>query len=162
MKRILFVLPLIALLSLDSSNKVFPKVKVKDLSGNELNTSDLANGDKSFIVSLWATWCAPCKKELSAMAGKYEAWTKESDVKVYAISQDGARSAGRVKPYVEGTNWPFEVLIDSDGAITEALGVTSIPHSLIVDKDGNILYEHSGYEAGDEDELFAKLKEFNK
>ena len=161
MKRILLILPVLALLSLDSSYSKFPQVTVKDLAGKEVSTSSMNNGDKAFIVSLWATWCAPCKQELSAMAAKYEQWNKESSVKVYAISQDAARSAGRVKPYVENQKWPFEVLIDSEGKITKQLGVNSIPHSLIVDKDGNILHEHSGYGPGDEDEMFKLLKEYN-
>ena len=48
--------------------KKVPNAEVKDLQGKLLNTSTITNDGNPMIISFWATWCGPCKKELNAIA----------------------------------------------------------------------------------------------
>ncbi|HAA00264.1 MAG TPA: thiol:disulfide interchange protein, partial [Flavobacteriales bacterium] len=81
--------------SVDGNKRKVPAVKVKTLDGGTFNMADVANGGKPIVISFWATWCSPCKKELENMAEVYEDWQKETGVKIIAISIDDARNASK-------------------------------------------------------------------
>jgi cytochrome c biogenesis protein CcmG/thiol:disulfide interchange protein DsbE len=110
------------------------------------------------VISFWATWCAPCKKELNAIHEVYEDWQDETGVKVIAVSIDDARSATRVKPYVDAQGWEFEVLMDTNGDFKRSLNVNNVPQTFLVDGNGDIVWTHSGYSPGDEYELLEEIE----
>ena len=136
-----------------------PQVELKDLQGNSVNTSELNNDGKPFIVSFFATWCKPCNRELSAINEVYDEWQKETGVKLIAISIDQAQNVNKVKPLVDANGWKYEVLLDPNGEVRRAVGAQMIPFVLVLDKNKNIVYKHSGYADGSENELYEKVKE---
>jgi thiol-disulfide isomerase/thioredoxin len=134
-----------------------PDVKIKSLSGSELSFKSLGSGsDTAIIVSLWTTWCVPCIQELEIISDQYEERQKVTPFRFIAISIDDARTAQRVKPFVKGKGWPFEIFLDSNSDLKRALNINDVPHVLII-KKGKIVYQHNGYVAGNEEELFTKL-----
>jgi peroxiredoxin len=135
-----------------------PSVKLKDIDGNSVNTAELSNDGNPMVISFWATWCAPCKKELNAIHEVYEDWQDDTGVKVIAVSIDDARSATRVKPYVDAQGWEFEVLMDTNGDFKRSLNVNNVPQTFLVDGNGDIVWTHSGYSPGDEDELLEEIE----
>ncbi|MFT5844973.1 MAG: cytochrome c biogenesis protein CcmG/thiol:disulfide interchange protein DsbE [Saprospiraceae bacterium] len=142
---------------MDGGSKI-PSVKLKDIDGNSVNTAELSNDGKPMVISFWATWCAPCKKELNAIHEVYEDWQDETGVKVIAVSIDDARSATRVKPYVDAQGWEFEVLMDTNGDFKRSLNVNNVPQTFLVDGNGDIVWTHSGYSPGDEYELLEEIE----
>jgi peroxiredoxin len=66
-----------------------------------------------------------------------------------------------VKPLVDQLGWPYEVLLDPNSELKRALGVQLIPYTLIVDGDGKIVYKHSGYVDGEEEELLEEIKKIS-
>ena len=50
------------------------------------------------------------------------------------------------------------VLMDTNGDFKRAMGVNNVPHTFLVDKDGNIVYSHNNYAAGDEEKLYEEIK----
>lgn len=147
--------------TLSSAQGKLPNVMVQNLEGKKVDFRTLSNNGKPIIVNFWATWCAPCKKELSAIAEKYADWQSETGVKLVAVSIDDARTSARVKPYVSGQDWEYEVYLDPNGDLKRALNVNNVPHTFLINGDGEIVYQHNNYEPGDENELYRKVKELS-
>ncbi|WCO01095.1 TlpA family protein disulfide reductase [Psychroserpens ponticola] len=140
---------------------VLPKMQIENLNGDNISLEDISKDDQLVIVSLWATWCVPCKNELDAISDVYEEWVEETNVKLYAISVDDARTVKRVKPLVSGKDWSYEILLDTNSDLKRQLNAPTIPLTLLV-KNNKILFRHSGYTPGSEDELYEKILEFSK
>ncbi len=144
------------------NGKKIPSVVVKTTDGSKMNTGEFSNDGKPYIINFWATWCAPCKKELDNISEKYSEWQKETGVKIIAISIDDTRTSSKVGTTVESKGWEFEVFLDENKDFARAMNVGNPPFTFLVDGNGNIVYEHIGYSEGDEDELYEKVKELSK
>lgn len=130
-----------------------PSTTLKTLSGSNTTLKEIAAVDDLIVVSLWATWCVPCKNELDAVAEVYDDWVSETGVKYYAVSIDDSRTAKRVKPMINGKGWEFEILLDENSDLKRVFGVSTVPFTIII-KSGEIVYKHTGYTPGYEDELY--------
>lgn len=128
-----------------------PSVEIKDLEGNVFNTSDIQNDGSPIILDFWATWCKPCIKELMALDENYDDWQEETGVKIFIFSVDDSRSMNNVAPFVNGKGWEFEAYLDPNSDFKRALGIVDVPHTFILDGDGNIVHEHTAYTEGDEE-----------
>jgi cytochrome c biogenesis protein CcmG/thiol:disulfide interchange protein DsbE len=136
--------------------KKLPSVSLKDMNGKSVNTSSLGL-DGPIIVSFWATWCAPCKKELNTIHDLYEDWQEETGVTLVAVSIDDEKTKSQVPVYVNGKAWEYMVLMDPNGDFKRAMGVNNVPHTFLIDRDGNIVYSHNNYAPGDEEKLYKEL-----
>jgi len=135
-----------------------PDVKIKNLNGQEINFKSLGGGnDTAVVVNLWATWCIPCIQELESINDQYADRQKETPFKIIAVSIDDARTSSRVRSFVKGKGWSFDIYLDANSDLKRALNVIDVPHVLII-KNGKIVYQHNGYLPGNEEELFEKLK----
>jgi hypothetical protein len=94
---------------------------------------------------------------LESINDQYADRQKETPFKVIAISIDDARTSARVKSFVKGKGWTFDIYLDPNSDLKRALNVNEVPHVLII-KNGKIVYQHNGYLPGNEEELFEKLK----
>ncbi len=146
----------------ESQNTNLPSVNIKTLDGQTVNFQSLTNNGKPMIISFWALWCKPCKKELDAFNENYEDWQEKTGVKIYAISIDDARSTAKVMPFVSGKDWEFEVLLDPNSDLKRAMNVNMIPHTFLIDGNGKIVYQHTSYYEGSEYELFELVKKVAK
>ncbi|MAM04768.1 MAG: hypothetical protein CMD06_02285 [Flavobacteriales bacterium] len=142
-----------------SQENTLPSVLVKTLEGNSFNIQNISNKNNPIVISFWATWCKPCKKELNNIAEVYEEWQDETNVKLIAISIDDARSVSKVAPYVNASDWEYEIYLDSNGDLKRALGVSTVPHTFLLNNKKQIIWQHKGYIDGDEEKLFEKIKE---
>ena len=138
-----------------------PQVTLKDINGKAVRLDTLSNGGKPIIIDFFATWCKPCNRELSAISEVYDEWQQETGVRLIAVSIDQAHHINKVKPLVDQLGWPYEVLLDPNSELKRALGVQLIPYTLIVDGNGKIVYKHSGYVDGEEEELLEEIKKIS-
>ena len=163
MKETLFVLIFISSLSLVAQEKLngFPSVDIKNIEGKIINTDEFDNGGKPIIVSFWATWCKPCAKELDAISEVYDEWQDETGVKLLAISIDDARNTAKIAPFANGKDWPYEVYLDANSDLKRALNVNAIPHTFLLNGKKEIVWQHTSYFDGDEDELFEEIQKLH-
>lgn len=159
MKLLIFVI-CITSFNLFSQNRV-SKVQLKDLNGNTFFTDSLGFSGP-IIFSFWATWCAPCKRELTTIYETYEDWKIETGVTLVAVSIDDQKTINSVSVYVNGKGWDYLILLDHNGDFKRAMGVNNVPHTFLVDKLGNIVYSHNNYAPGDEEILYEEIKKLNR
>jgi cytochrome c biogenesis protein CcmG, thiol:disulfide interchange protein DsbE len=139
--------------------KRLPSVVVKTLDGKSINIQEYGRKGRPIVLSFWATWCAPCKKELDELHKTYAAWQKQYQVEIVAITVDDARGLPKVKPMVAQKGWKYTVLSDVNKELQEACNISNVPYTILLDKKGNIIYQHNGYLPGDEQELLKKITE---
>ena len=138
--------------------RTIPPVDIKTMTGEMFNTSGIDNAGKPMVISFFALWCKPCLRELTAIADVYQDWQDETGVKLVAISIDDARSTANVMPTVNGNGWEYEFYCDPNGDFKRAMGVNMIPHIFVVNGDKKIVYQHTSFAEGGENELFEVIK----
>lgn len=167
MKRIIFLLTMAFICSsafsqeTETSGKKLPSVTVKNLDGKTINTAELSNDGKPMIVSFWALWCKPCINELTTISDVYADWVEETGVKLIAVSIDDARSSSKVGPTVNGKGWDYEVLLDVNGDFKRAMNVNMIPHTFLINGNGEIVWQHTSFSEGSELQLIEMVRKLN-
>ena len=88
----------------------------------------------------------------------YPDWKDKYGVEIVAINVDSERMLKRAKALYDSNGWDYTFLHADQKQLIDALGITSIPYSILVDGDGNIRSTQNGYHPGYEKELEAKLR----
>ena len=148
--------------SFEGNMSTVPSVDVKTLDGKTVNIKDFISKDKITVINFWATWCSPCKRELDAIMEIYPDWQEEYDVELLAITIDDARSLAKVPAMIETKGWEFTVLADVKRELQKSLNFQTVPQTFLIDKNGEIVYTHSGYNPGDEFELEDEIKKLTE
>ena len=164
MKKLFALLVAVLVLSgLQAQQKSdLPNVTIKNLQGKDVNIATLSNNGKPFVMTFWATWCGPCIKEHNALDEVYQDWRDETGVKIFSVSIDDSRSTAKVKPFVEGKGWEFEVLLDVNKDLARAMNVNNPPYTFLFDGNGKLVYQHSGYFEGAENDLYEEILKLKK
>lgn len=160
MKRLLCLLFAAGCIATVSAQTV-PDVKVENLRGETVSTSVITGG-KPCIVSFWSMTCKPCILELNTINEYLDDWREEADFEVVAVSTDDVRAISQARGYAKSRGWDFICLFDKNQDFKRAMNVSQTPHSFVVDGDGRVVYSHTGYTPGSEQELFEKILELQK
>ena len=157
MKKLMFLM-LALFIGVSASAQTLPDVKVENQEGKVISIRDVVDGTP-MIISFWSTTCKPCIMELNAINNNLPDWLEEVDMKVVAVSVDDARTVSRARAMTQGQGWDdYTCLYDKNQDFKRSMNVSLTPHTFIVDGKGNIVYSHSGYTPGSEEELFEKIK----
>jgi peroxiredoxin len=113
---------------------IAPDFQLKNVKGETIALN--AFRGKIVLVNFWATWCGPCRSEMPSMEEIYREFSgKEFEILAVSTDEDGMRS---VVPFLEEYRFTFPILIDDTLRINDLYGVSSIPTSVIVDRNGMI------------------------
>ena len=157
MKKLMFLM-LALFIGVSASAQTLPDVKVENQEGKVISIREVVDGTP-MIISFWSTTCKPCIMELNAINNNLPDWLEEVDMKVVAVSVDDARTVSRARAMTQGQGWDdYTCVYDKNQDLKRAMNVSLTPHTFIVDGKGNIVYSHSGYTPGSEEELFEKIK----
>ena len=157
MKKLMFLM-FALVMGFSASAQTLPDVKVENQEGKVISIREVVDGTP-MIISFWSTTCKPCIMELNAINNNLPDWLEEVDMKVVAVSVDDARTVSRARAMTQGQGWDdYTCLYDKNQDLKRAMNVSLTPHTFIVDGEGNIVYSHSGYTPGSEEELFEKIK----
>jgi len=146
--QIFFLISLVFLSTAQASQKYLlqtgdrpPDYLGKDMAGQKFNIAD--HTGKVIVISFWASWCGPCRKELPVLA-HFQKAVGEDYLKVVAVNfmEDSRRFRALKKTL---SDMSLTVTRDKRGSIGRKYGVKGIPHLFIIGKDGLIAYQNRGY-----------------
>jgi thiol-disulfide isomerase/thioredoxin len=161
MKNLLTVATALLLsLTASAQNSGLPDTQIKDVvSGKRIAFNNAVKPGRVTLVSFWATWCVPCKKEIKNVREKMAGWKEQADFDFITVSIDETRAEGLVRSYAKSQGWEFPAYIDPNSDLKRSLNFQTVPFTMVIGKDGKVAYMHSGYEEGAENETFEKVKE---
>ena len=158
MKHFILLSILLTIPFIGRAQKGLRNVEVKDIDGNIVNVQSIMDDGVPVILSFWYTTCKPCLQELGAINDAYVDWIEEAEFKVVAVSTDDSRSSAKVKPMVGGRGWTdFTILLDENSDLKRAMNVQTQPTVFVLDREGNVVYTHTGCTPGSEEELFDQI-----
>jgi len=123
-----------------------PSFRARTLDGSQTVSNDDLKG-KVIFVDFWASWCAPCLKSLPEFEHLQTSFSGRDDVVVLAINLD--ENPQDATKFVNKLSVSYKILVDTEGKIPELFGVSTMPSSFVIDKEGIIRYVHKGYKSGD-------------
>ncbi|MBL4709925.1 MAG: TlpA family protein disulfide reductase [Flavobacteriales bacterium] len=142
-----------------SSLKSLPSINIETLDGKSINAENTLKNDSPTLLVFWATCCVPCKKELTAISKVYDTWQKETGINIVAVSVELPRYADGVAPFVKSNKWDFDVYLDVERKLMHEMNAFSTPHSFLLNKAGEIVWDKQGFKVGDENAILEKIKE---
>lgn len=115
-----------------------PAVEIASLDDGR--TTDLSSITGPAVINLWATWCAPCRREIPDFEAVHLARSDEVRFVGVNIGEDAADAAA----FIAEVGATYDQFVDSDGYVVTELGTSTMPVTLVVDADGVIVTEHLG------------------
>ena len=132
-----------------------PDFTAKELmTGHVVHLSDQRG--KLVFLSFWATWCAPCRKELPILNNVQKLVAARGGI-VYAVSFAERASQYDLQRVFRTGGWQLTPLVDAGGKIAAAYGIQTIPHLFIIGRDGKILAVNTGYGDRSPEELASEI-----
>jgi len=126
-------------------------------NGSEVKLGDFKG--RVLLVNFWATWCAPCIRELPSL-DRMQAALGEEGLLVLAVSQDrgGAAVAG---PFLEKHGIKtLGLFLDSKMRLGREMGVRALPWTFLIDREGRVVGELPGFAEWDSDEAIALVRHY--
>lgn len=136
-----------------STGLMKPKIEIPDLTNQKFdyrgqfkafegNIIDLQEyRGKTVFINLWASWCGPCRAEMPHIAELYKSVKETPDLEFLMIGLDN--DFNKSKEFMEGKTWDFPTAHASFG-LNQSLRSQSIPTTLVVNKEGKIVFYQEG------------------
>lgn len=135
-----------------------PSYAAVSLAGDTVRLEDLRG--RVVVLNVWATWCAPCIREMPALQRLHER-LEDRGLSIVAVSVDAAGpGAGDdvVRAFVDEYGLTFTVLRDASGRIEDAFRVAGLPTTFVIDRDGRIRSKVLGARDWDDPALASEIE----
>jgi thiol-disulfide isomerase/thioredoxin len=117
-----------------------PNFTLKTLDDQEITLSELKG--KAVLLDFWATWCAPCRESIPHLVQLYKTY-RQSGLEVVGMNVDRG-DVDTVRRFVKSMNIPYPIIIASE-ELERNYGVTGLPTTILIDKEGNIRQKFMGF-----------------
>ncbi len=145
-------------LFLSHAQDVLPQSVVVDAQNQEVDLRAYTSQGNPKLISLWATWCGPCRMEMNALKEVYPGWKKKYNLEIVTISVDIPQMVSRAKKMFESNGWEYTFMHDKNQELMTKLNLHGIPYSMLIDGTGKILSVQMGYSPGYEKSIEKQLK----
>lgn len=130
-------------LSSQAAKAAAPDFTVQDADGNSVSLSDFKG--EPVVLNFWASWCAPCKAEMPDYEEMYQEYGPKGVVFMMVNLTDGDRETiDTAKKFLSDNHYTFPVYFDTKFSASDAYGISGIPNSIFIDRDGNVASTHEG------------------
>ena len=119
-----------------------PGFTVVDAQGNEVQLKDFQG--KGVVLNFWASWCGPCKSEMPHFQAAYEEYGDELHFLMVNMSTNFGDSRADADGFLIDGGYSFPVYYDTGAECAYGYGVTGIPMTFFIDKNGNIVSGKTG------------------
>ena len=118
-----------------------PSLSLPDLDGTEVSL-DAMRG-KIVLLNFWATWCGPCRSEMPSLERLYQDFNSDPDFALLTVSTD-QRGTPSVERFMARNGYDFPVLLDTENVANTAYGVSGLPTTFVIGRDGRIIWNYAG------------------
>ena len=143
-----------------------PPINLFRLDNNKYYHMKDEIGKNTIVLSFFATWCEPCKKEIPKLKAMLDTLKMDS-LSFYYVNVSNIVPTGKkkktkethkiIKIFKDKLNMTAPILLDKYGLVYKSYQLKKMPTVVVIDKDGKISYFHDGYKPGDELELLDHL-----
>jgi peroxiredoxin len=152
-----------AVLAGTASSAIAPQATAPDFTlhamGGGANLRLKEQRGRVVMVNFWATWCGPCRQEMPQLNRLYEKYKSSGFVLLGVNVDDDVAKAAEVAAKLGVT---FPVLLDTEKTVSKLYDLSTMPSTVIIDRDGKVRYVHRGYLAGYEDNYEKQIRELLK
>jgi thiol-disulfide isomerase/thioredoxin len=134
-----------------------PEIQFEDQARAPLHLSDFRG--KVLLLNLWATWCAPCRREMPTL-DRLQATLARPDFQVVALSVDRDGVPAVAAFYEELGVEALAIYVDSSTSAMRALGALGLPTTLLLNRDGNEIGRLLGPAEWDSPEMVAFVRDY--
>ncbi|BFM22462.1 hypothetical protein R50076_35110 [Gilvimarinus japonicus] len=154
---LMLLLPLSWSVQAANSEAVGTKAPDFTLKSNQGDNVRLAEQRGQVVMlNFWASWCAPCRKEMPLLDELHQRYESAGFV-LYGVNVESDPSAG--DKLIKDLGVSFPILYDTDSIASKAYSVDAMPTTVVIDRDGVIRYVNRGYRGGDEEKYRTQVKE---
>jgi len=121
-------------------------VFLRDFCGGTLRKPWINKEKKAVVISFFATWCAPCKKEIPYLMQLKDEFAGQP---VEFLLIDVGEEKEKVEPYIQQENINLTVLYDQYQVVSKKYGATSLPRLVVISKEGMVKKYQKGFEDPD-------------
>jgi thiol-disulfide isomerase/thioredoxin len=118
-----------------------PEWQLNDPDGKAVKLSDFKG--KVVILDFWATWCPPCRAEIPGFIALQKQYAAQG-LTVVGVSLD-TDGASVVKAFVKKAGMNYPIVLGDEKIASDYGGITAIPTTFVLDRNGNIVTSHQGY-----------------
>jgi len=118
-----------------------PKFTLKTLAGGTASLSDYTG--RPVFLNFWASWCKPCRGEMSDIIAAYDAH-KNEHLQVLAINLTDQERMADARRFADEFQMPFPVLLDEKGKVRKRYALRGVPTSVFIDAQGIVRLVNPG------------------
>ncbi len=112
--------------------KPAPEFQLTDLGGSKVSLSQFRG--KIVLLDFWATWCQPCRESMPEMENLQKKYSSQLTLLAINVSE----APDEVRSFLQRERIHSRVLLDQDGAVSNAYRIMAIPMQVLIDRDGVI------------------------
>jgi len=131
-----------------------PAFKLANRAGGDMSLSDLKG--QVVMINFWASWCGPCRQEFPALDQIYSKY-KPMGFQMVAINVETEKADA--ERFLGKTPVSFPILFDPDNQVSGSYGVSAMPTTFLVDRQGRLRWQHRAYKPGDEAKYIEQIRQ---
>ncbi|MEM8546773.1 MAG: TlpA disulfide reductase family protein [Pseudomonadota bacterium] len=144
----------VALASGGLSGATAPDFSLRNAAGEEVSLQDLRG--EVVMINFWATWCGPCREEMPLLDELHSRYNRVG-FSLLGVNIDDDQK--RAEDMLDALGVTFPVVFDHTKRVSEQYGVSAMPVTLLLDREGVVRFVHHGYKPGYEDKYLEQIRE---